>query len=38
VIQATELVAVQVQPDPVATEILLLSPVIGAATVVGVTL
>jgi hypothetical protein len=38
VIQATGLVAVQVQPDPVTTEILLLSPVIGAATVVGETL
>lgn len=38
VIQATELVAVQAQPDPVTTEILLLSPVNGADTLVEDTL
>jgi hypothetical protein len=35
VIQATELVAVQVQFEPVLTDRLLLSPVDGAETVVG---
>jgi hypothetical protein len=38
VIHATGLVAVQAQPDPVTTAILLLSPVNGAVTLAGVTL
>ena len=37
VIQATELVAVHAQLEPVVTEMVLLSPVDGAETVVGVT-
>ena len=38
VIQATELVAVQAQPEPVTTERLLFMPVEGADTLVGETL
>jgi hypothetical protein len=38
VIQGTELTGVQAQALPVITEILLLSPVDGAATLVGDTL
>jgi hypothetical protein len=38
VIHATELVAVQAQPEPVTTERLPFSPVDGADTLVGATL